>query len=229
MSERSGERRRGQLGPQIGHVSLPTPSLPSLLILRSVPRPLSSLSSSRPTTSPAYYYLLLLRPSSSASYSSVSALKGITAIVATERGSGACHYAASAADSVTVLTSFARGVDPKVKSVTGARAVAAPLVMTLLWRRHTCERSARIMADRPTVLPPIQSSFLIAAPFSVWHSLVRTRWHFYGHFIAPFIHSGESGKPVCALPSVWRCFAPVSGLVVVPSLAPEEHCERERV
>ena len=74
------------------------------------------------------------------------------------------------------------------------------------------------MADRPTLLPPIQSSFLIAAPFSVWHSLVRTRWHFYGHFIAPFIHSGESGKPVCALPSVWRCFAPVSGLVVVPSL-----------
>ena len=56
------------------------------------------------------------------------------------------------------------------------------------------------MADRPTLLPPIQSSFLIAAPFSVWHSLVRTRWHFYGHFIAPFIHSGESGKPVCALP-----------------------------
>lgn len=79
---------------------------------------------------------------------------------------GACHYAASAADSVTVLTSFARGVDPKVKSVTGARAsaaggaVAAALVMTLLWGRHTCERSARIMADRPTDRP----SFLPSNP-----------------------------------------------------------------
>ena len=72
--------------------------------------------------SPAYYYLLLLRPSSSASYSPCP-----------ERHYCHCchragHYASaslrvpppSAADTVTVLTSFARGVDPKVKLVTGA-------------------------------------------------------------------------------------------------------------
>ena len=103
-----------------------------------------------------YCYCAHLRPPHTPS---VSALKGITAIVATERGSGACHYATSAADSVTVLPSFARGVDPKVKSVTGAQAVAAPLVMTLLWRRHSCERSARIMAE-PTD-PPASHPILL--------------------------------------------------------------------
>ena len=55
------------------------------------------------------------------------------------------------------------------------------------------------MADRPTLLPPIQSSFLIAAPFSVWHSLVRTRWHFYGHFIAPLHSFGRIGQ-TCLCP-----------------------------
>ena len=101
------------LGSQIGHVSLPTPS-PFLRSQASLLSPIHLSSALLLITT--YCYCAHLRPPLTLS---LPALKGITAIVATDR---AGYYASAfAADTVTVLTSFAPGVDPKVKTVTGGR------------------------------------------------------------------------------------------------------------
>lgn len=91
-----------------------------LLLLPSfVPRPLSSQPihlSSALLLITTYCYCAHLRPPLTLS---LPALKGITAIVATERAITPPRPPSVASDTVTVLTSFARGVDPNVKSVTG--------------------------------------------------------------------------------------------------------------
>ena len=116
MYERAGE------GP-IGTANRPCFASYPLLKLPSFP------GLSQPTTSPLLSCLLLLiviAPifvrlilSLSLSLPTLKGITAITAIVATDR---AGHYASAfAADTVTVLTSFAPGVDPKVKTVTGGR------------------------------------------------------------------------------------------------------------
>ena len=83
-----------------------------------VPRPLSSHQSTSPLPS-CLLLLIVIAPIFVRLLLSLPALKGITAIVATERAITPPRPPSVASDTVTVLTSFARGVDPNVKSVTG--------------------------------------------------------------------------------------------------------------